>query len=378
MSRPGSSRVRVLVVDDSSFYRLRITQILRQDPGIEIVGTAANGKQAVEQAIALRPDVITMDVEMPEMNGIEASREIMARAPTRILMFSALTQQGAKATLDALEAGAVDFIPKDFGDAMTRSQVVDRLVKRVLALGGQPVSCRPGSGLSRPRPASLLERPGDSPGQPLSPALCRPEAAPSAQSRASCGATGYHQLLAIGASTGGPMAIQTLLGGLSPRISVPVVIAVHMPANFTPAYAERLNRQCPLTVTQARDGDALRPGHVLLAPGGLQMEIEGRPGSARVRIYEGDSRHRYQPSVDLLLDSVARVYPGKALGVVLTGMGNDGLEGARQMKRGGSSIWVQDEASCVVYGMPAAIERAGLADKVLALSDISGQLMKVL
>jgi len=250
----------------------------------------------------------------------------------------------------------VDFVPKDFGDAMTRSQVVDRLLQRILALGELRSQCHPGA------VRSGVERAGRV-ASPVNPSQAE--------------AKGRYRLLVIGASTGGPMAIQSLLSGLPADFSAPILVAVHMPANFTPAYAERLDRQCRLSVSQARDGDRLRVGHVLLAPGGRHMILDGNGLGLRVRLRDGDEELRYQPSVDLLLGSAGRAMPGAVLGVVLTGMGNDGVKGARSMKQGGGSVWVQDEASCVVYGMPAAIAKAGLADRVVPLDEMAKQLMRV-
>lgn len=342
--------VRVLVVDDSGFFRRRIVEILAAEPRIEVVGTAANGREAILKNTELRPDVITMDIEMPVMDGITALRRIMATHPTPVLMFSSLTQEGAQATLDALEAGAVDFLPKRFDDiSKDREQAKHLLRTRVRQIGAR--------GLPRPRPVS---RAGSEHVAP----------APTIQRRHD------YRLVVIGSSTGGPVALQQVLSKLPADLRVPVVLVQHMPASFTPAFAARLNQQCPIAVKEAEDGEALLPGTAYLAPGGRQLTLEQRAGQVRIRVADGDPGLHYRPSVDLAFDSAAKIFPGKVLAVVMTGMGADGREGARALKGGGSTVWAQDEASCVIYGMPMAIVEAGLADQVLALDHIGSSIAK--
>ncbi|MEW6646988.1 MAG: chemotaxis response regulator protein-glutamate methylesterase [Pseudomonadota bacterium] len=351
--------VRVLIVDDSGFFRRRMTEMLNADPRLEVVGTANDGAQAVEQVSKLRPDVVTMDIEMPVMDGIAATRRIMATTPTPILMFSSLTTDGAKATLDALDAGAVDYLPKKFEDiSRDQDEAKRQLCERVYAIGSNKRAARP----QRPAPAAPT-------------AAARPAAAPAAAVRPANGTMpparrGQYRLVAIGTSTGGPVALQQVLTKLPGNFPLPLVLIQHMPGSFTPAFAQRLNQQCAIEVREAKDGDELKPGLALLAPGGKQMVLDQRAGRTTVRITESEPGQNYKPSVDVTFTSVARIFPGQALAVVLTGMGADGREGARLMKQGGSSVWAQDEASCVVYGMPAAIVDAGLADAVLPLSDI--------
>jgi two-component system chemotaxis response regulator CheB len=345
-----NSRVRVLVVDDSSFFQRRISEILRSDSGIEVVGTAGDGVAAVQQARRLKPDVITMDVEMPVMNGIDAVRRIMAVSPTRILMFSALTHQGARATLDALEAGAVDFLPKQFGNGGAGAGTAERILPlRVLALGQRRVTV---DSLNHTPPRFAQET-----SKPLH--------------------RGRFKLVVIGASTGGPVAIQGLLSTLSGDFPLPLLLVVHMPAAFTPAYAERLDAQCRISVKEAKDGDLLRSGQAYLAPGGKQMLLEHQGVGAVIRIRESSPDQTYKPCLDISLGSAARVWPDSVLAILLTGMGSDGKQGARLLKQGGSSVWSQDEASCVVYGMPQAVEKAGLSDQVLPLNQLGPTLGKV-
>jgi two-component system chemotaxis response regulator CheB len=314
-----------------------------------LIGTAADGLVAVNEARRLKPDVITMDVEMPVMDGISAVKRIMSESPTPIIMFSSLTQEGARATLDALDAGAVDFLPKDFDRNGDRAgSAAEALSRRVLVLGKT-------KGWIRHARRPLTQR--------LEPKVCAP--------------VGAYKLVAIGASTGGPVAIQTLLATLPERFSLPLLLVVHMPASFTTAYAERLNSQCRITVKEAVEGDMLQPGYAYLAPGGKQMILERHGGESVIRIRESVSGQTYKPSVDISLGSAARIYPAGVLAVVLTGMGSDGRQAARLLKEGGSTVWSQDEASCVVYGMPQAVEKAGLSDRVLPLEEIGPMLVRL-
>lgn len=341
---------RVLVVDDSGFFRRRVSEMLEADPLIKVVGMAEDGEQAVKKAAELKPDVITMDIEMPVLDGISATRKIMLQTPTAIIMFSSLTTEGAKATLDALEAGAVDFMPKRFEDiARDRDEVRRVLCQRVRALGSRRAIM--------PHRAARAASPVRPPGKLAS------------------SHTGLIRLVAIGTSTGGPVALQKVLIRLPKNFSAPILLVQHMPASFTPAFAKRLDQMCAIEVRQAEDKDALRPGVALLAPGGKQMRIEGRPGNVHVRITD-EANLTYKPSVDVTFSSIANVYPKDTLAVIMTGMGADGREGAKTLQQRGSEIWAQDEASSVIYGMPAAVVDAGLATKVLSLDEIGPGIVK--
>ena len=358
--------VRVLVVDDSGFFRRRLCEILSADALIEVVGTAVDGADGVKKAALLQPDVITMDIEMPVMDGITAVRRIMAARPTPVLMFSSLTHDGAQATLNALEAGAADFLPKQFEDiAKDREEAKQLLCARVRALARKPMAA------PRPAVAAATQTAGVAAtgARPVAVKAPAPRPVP-AVAKVEPVRRGQNQIVVIGTSTGGPVALQQVLTKLPANFPVPILLVQHMPASFTPAFAERLNQMCALSVKQAEDGDALMPGTVLLAPGGRQLLVEQRNGLVRARVIDGDPAMHYRPSVDITFASVAKAYAGKALAVVLTGMGADGREGARLLKQGGATVWAQDEQSCVIYGMPAAVVEAGLADRVLALSDI--------
>ncbi|MFO2464856.1 chemotaxis response regulator protein-glutamate methylesterase [Pseudomonas sp. 15FMM2] len=372
--------VKVLVVDDSGFFRRRVSEILSADANIQVVGTATNGKEAIDQALALKPDVITMDYEMPMMDGITAVRHIMQRCPTPVLMFSSLTHEGARVTLDALDAGAVDFLPKNFEDISRNPEKVKQMLcEKVHSISrsnrgsfrapapAQVAAPAPVSSFARPIPAST----------PVSEPAARSAVAPVRASATSSNSPApkrkAYKLVAIGTSTGGPVALQRVLTQLPANFPAPIVLVQHMPAAFTKAFAERLDKLCRISVKEAEDGDILRPGLALLAPGGKQMMVDGR---GAVRILPGDERLNYKPCVDITFGSAAKSYGDKVLAVVLTGMGADGREGARLLKQGGSAIWAQDEASCVIYGMPMAIVKADLADAVYSLDDIGRHLVE--
>lgn len=357
--------LRVVVVDDSGFFRRRIVEILNADVGIEVVGTAANGQEAIEVVKRLNPDVVTMDIEMPVMDGITAVRRIMAESPRPILMFSTLTTEGAKATLDALDAGAMDFLPKRFSEmAKDEDSAKILLRRRVRALGR--------TRLTRPAILAPLDRPAPTGAAPLA-APARAAAAP----RLSPSATPLNSLRAvlIGTSTGGPVALQEVLKGLPKSFPLPIILVQHMPASFTPAFAERLNNLCQIDVKEAASGDVLKPGSALLAPGGVQLILEGG-AQPRVRIEESPPGTIYKPSVDITFRSAAAALRSQVLAVVLTGMGADGREGARELKANGAHVWAQDAASCVVFGMPAAVIDAGLADQILPLKEVGPALVK--
>ena len=341
---------RVLVVDDSGFFRRRIIEILEADKRIKVIGSAANGKEAIEQVVQLKPDVVTMDIEMPVMDGITAVRHIMSSNPLPVLMFSSLTHAGAQATLDALEAGAVDFLPKRFEDiAKDREQAKQLLRNRIHAVARK--RSRAVSAPARLVPARTV----------VSPVNIR---------------RGQFQVVAIASSTGGPVALAQVLTTLPSDFPYPVVVVQHMPGTFTPAFSTRLDQQCAVKVKEACDGDVLAPGEVLIAPGGRQMTFKQVGGAVQVIISDGDAGLHYKPCADVTFDSVASVYGGKALALVLTGMGADGREGARTLKKQGAIVWSQDEASSIIYGMPMAVAEAGLSDQVLSLRDIGPTLVK--
>lgn len=371
--------VKVLVVDDSGFFRRRVTEILAGDTQIKVVGTASNGREAVDQTLALRPDVITMDYEMPVMDGITAVREIMQRCPTAVLMFSSLTYEGARVSLDALDAGAADYLPKNFEDISRNPDKVRQLLcervhtlartnRKSLGLGaaGAPTSAGAPAPATEPRPGLRSSKPPAARPAAPAPAPAQRNSPPPRKK--------HYQLVTIGTSTGGPVALQKVLTQLPANFPSPLLLIQHMPAAFTKAFAERLDKLCRISVKEAEDGDTLRAGLALLAPGGKQMMLDGR---GIVRILPGDDRLNFKPCVDVTFGSAAKAFRDKVLAVVLTGMGADGREGARMLKQAGSDVWAQDEASCVIYGMPMAIAKANLADGIYSLDDIGRHLAEL-
>lgn len=358
--------VRVLAVDDSGFFLRRVTEMLNGDPRIEVVGTAVDGRDAINKTQELKPDVITMDIEMPVMDGISAVRRIMSIQPTPVLMFSSLTHEGAQATFEALEAGALDYLPKNFDDISNNRDEVARVLRsRVWMLGirGLPKKSNP---VKEKKPL-FKSKPSTDESTKLKQSA--PVKVASASSR-----KGSYKLVAIATSTGGPVALQEVLTALPKDFPLPLVIVQHMPASFTNAFAKRLNQMCAITIKEANDGDVLEAGTALLAPGGKQMRVISRGNQFKVKIQDSEPTQNYKPCADITFTSIAETLPGKSLSIVMTGMGADGAEGAKLLKQGGGDIWAQDEASCVIYGMPMAIAKAGLADQELSLADIGPQL----
>lgn len=354
MSR--GSPVRVLVVDDSAFYRAQLTRIIGGEPSLQVVGEASNGRQAIEEARRLLPELITMDVEMPELDGIEATREIMRSAPTRIVMLSAFTAAGAEATLNALDAGAVDFITKR-------------------ALHGDMAG--PAGNALRERLRSIANSDGavtHAPTPPLVPRVEPPRA--GVQSAQPTTRFDAQTVLVIGASTGGPALLGELVAAFPADFPAAVVMAVHMPAQFSACFAERLARRCRLPLAHALSGALVQPGRILLAPGGMQSMLSRDAGRVTLQVEPGASHELYRPSIDRLLESAAVTCGRQTIGIVLTGMGSDGTAGARAVKASGGRIWAQDEASSTVFGMPAAVIRAGLADEVLSANEIASRLRR--
>lgn len=358
--------IRVLVVDDSGFFRRRLTEILNSDPQIEVVESAVDGKDALAKVRTCNPDVITMDIEMPVMNGIDATREIMKIRPTPILMFSSLTYEGAQATLDALEAGATDFLPKRFDDISNdRQEARDILCKRIHTLSAgrvareAPKAGAPSAALRQPVARPLADK-------------ATPAAAPVKKVSKRFSPTEY-DVLAIGTSTGGPVALQEVLIQLPDNFPLPILLVQHMPAKFTEAFAKRLDQLCKINVREAKDGDVLQPGVALLAPGGMQMVAAKVGGQLKVNVREEtDPLQNYKPCVDVTFESIANTIGGRVLGVILTGMGSDGRVGCTKLRQKGATIWSQDEETSTIYGMPAAV--AEISEQILPIKEIGKKL----
>lgn len=382
--------IKVLVVDDSSFFRRRVSEIINKSPALEVIATANNGQEAIDMVAKVKPDVVTMDIEMPVMDGITAVKKIMAVNPLPILMFSSLTHQGASATLDALEAGATDFLPKKFEDiARDKEEAIKLLQQRIQAIASRRVSrVIPKKAISKEAPAakpglSALQKLNESnlapktrvASAPTARAQVKPNVAPPVANKRFKASGKSYDVLAIGTSTGGPVALQTVLSALPRNFKLPILLIQHMPGTFTKAFAERLNGLCQINVKEASDGDVLKPGCAYLAPGGKQMLLDGRAGHGKIRIHEGSEKLNYKPSVDITFASLSKLYGKKVLAVVLTGMGADGRDGARMLKEQGAEIWAQDEASCVVYGMPQAVTKAGIATESLPIEQVSKRIL---
>ncbi len=346
--------IKVLIVDDSAFMRNALTTMLSADPEITVAATARDGLEAIEKVKTVRPDIVTMDVEMPRMDGITALRHIMEEAPVPVIMVSSLTMDGAKVTLDALDIGAVDFIPKNLSDlSVNIVKIKELLIDKVKQLSKKGVVKR------RPRPSAAA---------PLSaPVRSLPPVRKTGERRIG--------LVAIGTSTGGPKALQDVIPLLPKEFPVPIVIAQHMPPNFTGPFAERLNQLSQVAVKEAVEGESLKAGVVFIAPGRGHMRVVRKGIDTVISISENKDDFIYRPSVDALMLSVAECFPGRALGVILTGMGNDGLKGLTALKNNGGRIFAQDEDTCVVYGMPKAVVDAGIADKVMAIEEIAGEIV---
>jgi two-component system chemotaxis response regulator CheB len=337
-----SDRIRVLVVDDSVVARLLVSEALHADPALELAGTAANGRIALEKLDELAPDVVVLDVEMPELDGLETLKAIRARhRRLPVVMFSTLTSRGQSTTLDALTYGASDYVTKPTtGSREDSVQVLQQeLLPKLKALGARRAVTR--TAVPAPRGIGAV--------QPV-------------------------EVLAIGCSTGGPNALADLLPALPADLGVPVVIVQHMPPNFTKMLADRLTRLSALPVVEARGGDVLEPNQVYLAPGGLHMTVVRQGLSVGVVCADGPLVRSCRPSVDVLFQSVASAYRGNVLGVVMTGMGADGLDGSRALVEAGGRVVVQDEASSVVYGMNRHVVDAGLADAVRPLDRLAAEI----
>jgi two-component system chemotaxis response regulator CheB len=364
---------KVLVVDDSSFFRSRVSDIINSDENLTVIDVAVNGIEAVQKAASLKPDVITMDIEMPLLNGIDAVKQIMAKSPTSILMFSSLTHKGAKATLSALEAGALDFLPKKFNEiAKTNDDAGSILRQRVLEIARQNSRRLIAKGnyvsgtRQRKQPVGTLANQSK-----------QYQAKASSTARISKSSGKHYKLLAIGTSTGGPIALQKILTEFPANFPLPIVMVQHMPAAFTLAFANRLNSLCKIKIKEAVNGDILQPGCAYLAPGGKQMVLDARGGKTSIKIINDESaRITFKPSVDISFGSAAKVFNGDVLGIILTGMGSDGKEGSRMLKEKGATIWSQDESSCVVYGMPQAVTNAGISTLALTLLDFPACILK--
>ncbi len=339
---PTSARTRVLIVDDAAFMRHMVRKMLESDAALEVVGIARNGVEGLEKAAALRPDVITLDIEMPEMDGLSMLRLLLQQQPLPVVMLSSLTQEGAAATLEALDLGAVDFVSKSTAGRAGEMDVIhDALLRAVHAASMARVQRRP-------------------------PAAAAPPIAPRAAARARASESG--RLVVIGSSTGGPSALAQVVPRLPADLGAPVVVVQHMPPHFTASLAMRLDDISALRVREARDGERLQPACAYLAPGGVHLTITA---NRSVRLTEDPPLHGVRPSVDQTLHSLSSNLAAQTVVAILTGMGPDGADGAVRVKEASGKIIVQDEASCVVYGMPRVTMERGVAKRATPLSRVA-------
>jgi two-component system chemotaxis response regulator CheB len=352
-------KIRVLVVDDAVVFRRLVSEELAKDPAIEVVGTAANGRIALQKMTQVNPDLVILDVEMPEMDGLQTLRELRKSYPRLpVIMFSALTETGAEATLDALALGATDYFtkPTSVGGLDASLEVLrTQLIPEIKAL------CVPSAAPAAPVGPAC--RAG-----PTRPGLAR-HAGPTVRA-------GPVQVLAVGASTGGPNALAEVFSRLPADFPVPVVIVQHMPPMFTRLLAERLTAQVPLRFHEAASGMVLQPGHAYVAPGDFHMIVVRDSGQVRLLIHQDPPENSCRPAVDVLFRSVAQVYGSHTLAVVLTGMGQDGLRGCEVIHEAGGQIIVQDEVTSVVWGMPGYVARAGLAARVVPISLVGDEILQ--
>lgn len=361
--------IRVLIVDDSPFMRKALERMLIAASDIQVIGMARDGQDALEKIPQLKPDIVTLDVEMPRMDGLSCLRRIMSDFPLPVLMVSSLTQEGAQATLDALALGALDFIPKESSLATQAIlQIQQELQEKVRKLAHSPR-------FHKPKPAPPAPQPTASPR--FEPSLQLPvphKPAPVHQGIIPAGPTS--ELLVIGCSTGGPKALQDLLPAIPKSLPVPGLIVQHMPASFTKPFAERLNAICQVEVKEAEHGEFAHPGVIYIAPGGYHLNYRQRGRQAYLELSLEPANSLHRPSVDVLFNTVADHCDRQVLAMILTGMGSDGAKGMERLKQKGAYTLAEAEESCVVYGMPRAAFERGCVDQVAPLPEMSGILCK--
>ena len=357
--------LKVLIVDDTIVYRKIVGDVLKEIPGIEIVGVANNGKIALSKIQTQKPDILTLDIEMPEVNGIEVLEQInQMESPPVAIMLSTLTQQGSEMTIKALELGAFDFIPKpDQGSMAENLEKVKQAIRPIIETLKKQKLTREKIRKKISKP-SLLSKPAQT-SPPLKSLHKRDKRTPS-------------EIIGIGISTGGPNALSAMIPTLPANLKAPVLIVQHMPPLFTKSLANSLNKKSQLEVKEAQDGDSIEVGKIYIAPGGKQMKIiAGADGiSRKLKITDDPPINSCKPSVDYLFMSIAQYYVGRATGVIMTGMGSDGTEGLKQMKNTGSLIIAQDEATCTVYGMPKKPIESGITDIIAPLNKIADEITK--
>ena len=362
--------VNVLVVDDSSFMRRSLTALLESDPDIKVIATANNGQEALKKVHELDPDVITLDVEMPIMDGLTALRHIMAEKPCPIIMVSSLTSDGAETTLKAMDLGALDYLAKPSSSTMPDlAKLKFDVCAKIKALARRKAFLR------LVHSHNAKNQKSTKPERPAAPSYAAPSPSPRPSLNTSPRVKGNYEALFIGVSTGGPPAVQKILSCLPANFPAPILIAQHMPAAFTGPFAARLNTQCQIEVVEAEGVFRLKPGTAYIAPGGKHMRVEIRGGLLTGIVNEEPKTALYKPSANELMESAGLAFGRKAFCIILTGMGSDGAEGIKVVKDKGGKVIAQSEKTCVVYGMPKAIVDANLADEVVDLDNIANVIL---
>lgn len=390
------SVINVLIVDDSSFFRTSMSRMLTKDPEIQIVGAARDGNEAVDLVRKLKPDIVTLDIEMPRRDGLSALEEIMADCPTPVLMVSSVTLEGAEATLKALELGAMDFIPKYQGGSVAHLDL-DALSTEICAKVKSIVNRTKRFPVrARRRVNTPIKEPEISPLRARINRLAElRNTAPSISSTklpigASCDYTSQpietarlggrvkRDFVAIGVSTGGPPAVQKVLSALPEDFPACICIAQHMPATFTGPFAKRLDNMSKITVKEAETGDRIQNGVAYICPGGKHLRVDMRGAMPHISIVMEPTTALYKPSANVLMESVGNSLGRRSIGVIMTGMGSDGVEGMKVLKAKGGYVVAQNEASCVVYGMPKAVVDAGLADDIVEIDNMAETIVAAL
>lgn len=339
-------KIRITVVDDSAFMRRAITMMLEDEPDFEIVATASNGEDAIKSILELKPDIVTLDIEMPGISGLEVLERIMSEYPTPIIMISSLTTEGAKETIKALELGAVDFIPKSLSYvSLDIIKIKESLVEKIRSIASRKKSILKNFSLQK-KSLSVLKMGSKSVGRKI-------------------------RFVTIGISTGGPRTLQEVIPRLPKSFPRPVMIVQHMPPKFTKSLAERLDNMSEIKVKEAEHGEVIRPGCVYIAPGGLHMLLKKNHSNLHVLLTEKPLDTPHKPSVDVMLNSVVNIYGSQTLSVIMTGMGKDGLIGSKEVYRKNGKVLAENEDSCVVYGMPRAVVDAGITDRVIRADGIA-------
>ena len=346
---PIRPQIKVLVVDDSAFMRTALSRIIGSDPELIVVGAAASGSEALERIPILNPDVITLDVQMPGLNGLETLRSIMARHPRPVIMVSSATVKDAEITFNALGAGAFDYVPKQLSPTSLDIIHIQR---------------------------ELIEKIKVAAESRFAPSYNGSKLFPTLRSTGSEAFSLVPAVVAIGVSTGGPQALQEILPLFPKDISVPILIVQHMPRGFTAPFAQRLNTLCSMQVREAAHEEIIQSGVIYIAPAGIHMMVERRPDSrAAICLTTLPEKHLHMPSVDVLMESVASVYRSLAMGIIMTGMGSDGSSGMQAIQRAGGITIGQDQATCAVYGMPRVCYEMGILQRVVPLSQIPQQVL---